>query len=233
MTPHHVKRIELRLGCARVLSKSAERLTEQVGEDAIAGFEPGHTGSDGLDGPGDIDAESVDAWRSDADEEPDELRTRLDAVEVGPIDGCRVDPDEDLALPGGRDVDLLDADDVRFPIPISNGGLHGRTLAEPLVRLGACGRRWRLPTRGDVVPQVASSPSWVMDTLQPPSGLSSVMRFGCIVPACIRRGAQWARVRVVRAVRSARPSALGPPRAGPASLGPGAPPASRGRSSPK
>ena len=82
---------------------------------------------------------TVDAWRSDADEEPDELRTWLDAVEVGPIDGCRVDPDEDLALPGGRDVDLLDADDVRFPIPISNSGLHGRTLAERLVRSGARG----------------------------------------------------------------------------------------------
>src|SRR3954467_5883978 len=43
-----------------------------------------------------------------------------------------MDADQDLALTRSRGLHVLDADDVRCPVPVSNGGLHPGTLAERL-----------------------------------------------------------------------------------------------------
>src|SRR3954468_13043939 len=43
-----------------------------------------------------------------------------------------MDADQDLALTRSRRLHVLDADDVRCPVPVSNGGLHPGTLAERL-----------------------------------------------------------------------------------------------------
>ena len=46
-------------GAADVLREGAQRLAEQVREDAIAGLEPGHARPDRLDDAGDVDPDSM------------------------------------------------------------------------------------------------------------------------------------------------------------------------------
>ena len=70
-------------------------------------------------------AESPVPWSAQPEEQAEERRPRVDLVEVGSIDGRRMDADEDLASPGHGHVDLVDPNHLGATVSIADGSLHG------------------------------------------------------------------------------------------------------------
>ncbi len=132
-------RLELRFRGDGVLGECAERIAEQVREDAVPGFEACRSRADRLDDSRDIDPDAVVPRPAKPEEEPDELRSRLDPIKVGAVHrGCH-DADQDLALTGLRLPHLFDADDVRRPVAIADGGFHGGSLPAGAPETGESG----------------------------------------------------------------------------------------------
>jgi hypothetical protein len=64
---------------------------------------------------------------------------------VGAVDGGRVDPDEDLVVLGDRLLDLLQALDLRGPIPIVDHRSHRRTSFLAWHGIGTTAGAWMTP----------------------------------------------------------------------------------------
>ncbi len=112
------------LGRADELGERPAASRIQVREDAIAGTEAGHALADGLDDAGDVDPDAMIPRRADPDEQADEGRAWLDPVEIRPVDGGDVDPDQDLSIRRNRRIDLFDPNDLGSAVAIENGRLH-------------------------------------------------------------------------------------------------------------
>ena len=75
-------------------------------------LEARHAGSNGLDDAGNVDPDAMVPRCTQPREESRERRSRLHAVEVGPVDGRGSNADEHLAVRGHRTLDIPQLHDI-------------------------------------------------------------------------------------------------------------------------
>ena len=91
---------------------------------------------DRLDDPRRIEADPRVPRPAQPDEQPDEARLRVEAVEVAAVDRRGADADEDLVAPGLRDRQVAELDHLRAAVAITDGGAHQVWPGSGAVRSG-------------------------------------------------------------------------------------------------
>ena len=117
---------------------------EQVGEHPVARLEPGHLRADGLHDPGHVRPDPRVAWPADPEDQSEEPRLGQDRVEIGAVDGCRLDTHEHPVAGGDGALDLADLDHVRRAVRLADRGLHGAGCHRRHDRTPPAGRRSEL-----------------------------------------------------------------------------------------
>jgi hypothetical protein len=100
----------------------AERRDEA--EDLVADREAGDGCPDGFDGSGQLAAEDPLAGPAKSGDQPPHGGVRGAPMAVCPVDGRGPDPDEDLVCVGDRVLDVLEAQDVRWAVPVVDNRSH-------------------------------------------------------------------------------------------------------------
>ena len=128
------------LGDAGVLG---ERALVDVGEDLIAGPEPGDGPADRLDPPGHVAAQVAVPGPSQPDRAQD-VRQAPQEVPVARVDRGRVDPGQDLVVGRHRPLDLLQLEHVGPAVPV----VGDRCSCRPSPRWPRCTPTRRRPSGG-------------------------------------------------------------------------------------
>ena len=100
------------LGSTGVLAEGAVAELGQVPEDLVTGPERGHASADRFDLSGRVQPETGVPWPAEPGAHPGEHGPAVQVVEVGLVERCRTQADQDLACLHGRCCELSQLEDI-------------------------------------------------------------------------------------------------------------------------